>query len=120
MKLKILDLFSGLGGFSLGLERTGNFETIAFCDNDRYSNLVLQKHWKGVKVYNDVKEITKERLESDGVEPPNTNPAFCVPAPPSPDLAVIADPPVVQEAPSYSWVSVVRALENPRAATAAF
>jgi DNA (cytosine-5)-methyltransferase 1 len=71
MKLKILDLFSGLGGFSLGLERTGNFETIAFCDNDRYSNLVLQKHWKGVKVYNDVKEITKERLESDGVELPD-------------------------------------------------
>jgi len=57
MKLKILDLFSGLGGFSLGLERTGNFETIAFCDNDKYSKLVLQKHWKGVKIYNDVKDI---------------------------------------------------------------
>ena len=71
MKLKILDLFSGLGGFSLGLERTGNFETIAFCDNDKYSNLVLQKHWKGVKIYNDVKEITKEKLESDGVELPD-------------------------------------------------
>jgi DNA (cytosine-5)-methyltransferase 1 len=71
MKLKILDLFSGLGGFSLGLERTGNFETMAFCDNDKYSNLVLQKHWKGVKIYNDVKEITKEKLESDGVELPD-------------------------------------------------
>jgi len=71
MKLKILDLFSGLGGFSLGLERTGNFETIAFCDNDKYSNLVLQKHWKGVKIYNDVKEITKEKLKSDGVELPD-------------------------------------------------
>ena len=71
MKLKILDLFSGLGGFSLGLERTGNFETIAFCDNDKYSNLVLQKHWKGVKIYNDVKEITKEKLESDGIELPD-------------------------------------------------
>ena len=33
-KYKILDLFSGLGGFSLGLERTGHFETVAFCDND--------------------------------------------------------------------------------------
>ena len=71
MKLKILDLFSGLGGFSLGLERTGNFETIAFCDNDKYSNLVLQKHWKGVKIYNDVKEITKERLEADGIPTPD-------------------------------------------------
>jgi DNA (cytosine-5)-methyltransferase 1 len=71
MKWKILDLFSGLGGFSLGLERTGHFKTIAFCDNDKYCNLVLQKHWKGVKIYNDVKEITKERLEADGIESPN-------------------------------------------------
>ena len=71
MKLKILDLFSGLGGFSLGLERTGHFETVAFCDNDKYSNLVLQKHWKGVKIYNDVKEITKEKLIADGVQLPD-------------------------------------------------
>ena len=71
MKWKILDLFSGLGGFSLGLERTGHFKTIAFCDNDKYCNLVLQKHWKGVKIYNDVREITKEKLESDGVESPD-------------------------------------------------
>ena len=28
----VLDLFSGIGGFSLGLERTGGFETIAFCE----------------------------------------------------------------------------------------
>ena len=71
MKLKILDLFSGLGGFSLGLERTGHFKTVAFCDNDKYSNLVLQKHWKGVKIYNDVKEITKEKLIADGIQFPD-------------------------------------------------
>ena len=71
MTIKILDLFSGLGGFSLGLERTGHFKTIAFCDNNKYCNLVLQKHWKGVKIYNDVREITKEKLESDGVESPD-------------------------------------------------
>ena len=71
MKLKILDLFSGLGGFSLGLERTGSFETIAFRDNDKYSKLVLQKHWKGVKIYNDVKEITKEKFIADGIQFPD-------------------------------------------------
>ena len=71
MKLKILDLFSGLGGFSLGLERTGHFKTIAFCDNDKYSKLVLQKHWKGVKIYNDVKEITKEKFIADGIQFPD-------------------------------------------------
>ena len=34
--LKILDLFSGLGGFSLGLERTGHFKTVAFCEIDKF------------------------------------------------------------------------------------
>ena len=78
MKLKILDLFSGLGGFSLGLERTGHFETVAFCDNDKYSNLLLQKHWKGVKIYNDVKEITKEKLRDP------SKPSEPLPDPPRP------------------------------------
>jgi DNA-cytosine methyltransferase len=68
---KILDLFSGLGGFSLGLERTGYFKTIAFCDNDKFSKLILDKHWKGVKVYNDVREISKEKFKEDGIEFPD-------------------------------------------------
>jgi len=67
--MKLLDLFSGLGGFSYGLERIG-FKTVAFCEMDKYCKLVLQKHWKGAKIYNDVKEITKERFETDGVELP--------------------------------------------------
>ena len=68
--MKVLDLFSGLGGFSLGLERTGKYKTVAFCEMDKYCKLVLQKHWKGVKIYNDVKEITKARFEADGIEFP--------------------------------------------------
>ena len=71
MKLKILDLFSGLGGFSLGLERTGHFETVAFCDNDKFSKLILNKHWKGKRVYEDVKEITKEKLIAEGIQFPD-------------------------------------------------
>ena len=67
--MKLLDLFSGIGGFSYGLEKLG-FKTVAFCEMDKYCKLVLQKHWKGVKIYNDVKEITKERLKADGVELP--------------------------------------------------
>jgi len=70
-KYKILDLFSGLGGFSLGLERTGHFETIAFCDNDKFSKLILDKHWKGIKVYEDVREITKEKFKQDGTPFPD-------------------------------------------------
>jgi len=70
-KYKILDLFSGLGGFSLGLERTGHFETVAFCDNNQYSKLILDKHWKGVKIYDDVREISKEKFKEDGIEFPD-------------------------------------------------
>ena len=68
--VKLLDLFSGIGGFSYGLEKTG-FQTVAFCEMDKYCKLVLQKHWKGTKIYSDVKEITKERLEADGIESPD-------------------------------------------------
>ena len=51
-----LDLFSGIGGFSLGLEKVG-FKTIAFCEREEYCRLLLQKHWKGVKIYNDIKKL---------------------------------------------------------------
>ena len=68
--LKVLDLFSGIGGFSLGLEQTGHFKTVAFCEIDKYCRQILEKHWKKVKIYNDVKEITKERLQADGIDPP--------------------------------------------------
>jgi len=70
-KYKVLDLFSGLGGFSLGLERTGHFETVAFCDNDKFSKAILDKHWKGIKVYEDVREITEEKFKEDGIEFPD-------------------------------------------------
>ena len=43
-KYKVLDLFSGLGGFSLGLERTGHFRTVAFCDNNKFSKLIFGKY----------------------------------------------------------------------------
>ncbi len=62
-KLKVLDLFSGIGGFSLGLERTGFFETVAFCEQDKYCQEVLQKHWKGVKIYDDIKKLEGKEIQ---------------------------------------------------------
>ena len=56
-KLKVLDLFSGIGGFSLGLERTGGFETVAFCEIDPFCQKVLKKHWPEVEIYNDVRTL---------------------------------------------------------------
>ena len=65
-KLNHLDLFSGIGGFSLGLEATGYFETVAFCDFDPYCQKVLRKHWPWVTIYDDVKELNSERLSANG------------------------------------------------------
>ena len=67
MKLRVLDLFSGIGGFSLGLERTGGFETVAFCEIEEFPRRVLAKHWPDVPCYRDVRELTAERLAADGI-----------------------------------------------------
>ena len=58
--LRVLDLFSGIGGFSLGLERTGGFETVAFCEIDPFCRKVLAKHWPDVPIYHDVRELTDD------------------------------------------------------------
>jgi DNA (cytosine-5)-methyltransferase 1 len=65
--LRVLDLFSGIGGFSLGLEATGGFRTAAFCECDPYARRVLAKHWPEVKRYNDVRTLTAARLAADGI-----------------------------------------------------
>jgi DNA (cytosine-5)-methyltransferase 1 len=67
--LRHLDLFSGLGGFSLGLEATGGFETVAFCDIEKFSRKVLKKHWPNVKQYKDIKELTYEQIKKDTLAP---------------------------------------------------
>jgi DNA (cytosine-5)-methyltransferase 1 len=66
-KLKVLDLFSGIGGFSLGLERTGGFETVAFCEIEPFPRRVLAKHWPEVPCYNDVRTLTADVLARDGI-----------------------------------------------------
>lgn len=65
--LKTLDLFSGIGGFSLGLERTGGFKTVAFCEIEPFPRAVLAKHWPEVPCYDDVRTLTAERLAADGI-----------------------------------------------------
>lgn len=64
--MNVLDLFSGIGGFSLGLERAG-METVAFCEIDPYCQLVLRKHWPEIPIYNDIKTLTAETLSRDGI-----------------------------------------------------
>ena len=66
--LKHLDLFSGIGGFSLGLESAGLVETVAFCDFDQYCQKVLKKNFPGVPIYGDVKELNHDKLKADGID----------------------------------------------------
>lgn len=58
----VLDLFSGIGGFSLGLERTGGFRTIAFCEIEPFPRNVLRKHWPDVPIFEDVRKLHAEDL----------------------------------------------------------
>ena len=59
--MKVLDLFSGIGGFSLGLERAG-METVAFCEFDEHAQKVLRKHWPDVPIHSDIRELNAKQF----------------------------------------------------------
>lgn len=65
MKLRVLDLFSGIGGFSLGLERTGGFETVAFCEIDPICQAILTKHRPDVPIASDIRTREFHRGEAE-------------------------------------------------------
>ena len=64
-KLKLLDLFSGLGGFSLGLESTGFFETIAFVEKDEFCQKVLKKNFNNIPIEGDIRNVKGDRYKAD-------------------------------------------------------
>ena len=56
-KLSVLDLFSGIGGFSLGLENTGGFEVKSFCEIESHCTKVLNKNFKDIPVFDDITKL---------------------------------------------------------------
>jgi DNA (cytosine-5)-methyltransferase 1 len=62
--MNVLDLFSGIGGFSLGLERAG-MRTVRFCEIDPYCRAVLQKHWPLVEISEDITQAGFVEGEAD-------------------------------------------------------
>lgn len=67
---RMLDCFAGIGGFSLGFQAAG-IETCAFVEKDKYCQKVLKKHWPELPIIEDIKHVTKERFDSDGIDTPN-------------------------------------------------
>jgi DNA (cytosine-5)-methyltransferase 1 len=64
-KLKLLDLFSGIGGFSLGLESTGYFQTIAFVEKDKFCRKVLQKNFNNIPIEEDIRNVRGSNYAAD-------------------------------------------------------
>jgi DNA (cytosine-5)-methyltransferase 1 len=64
--MNVLDLFSGIGGFSLGLERAG-MRTVAFCEANDFCRRVLAHHWPNTPIFTDVRSLTAQRLAANGI-----------------------------------------------------
>ena len=63
MAMRLLDLFSGIGGFSYAAEKLiGGYETVAFCEMDAFCQKVLKKHWPQVPIFDDVRTLDAARL----------------------------------------------------------
>jgi DNA (cytosine-5)-methyltransferase 1 len=67
-KLKMIDLFSGGGGFSYAAEKlVGGYETIQFVEIDSYCQKVLKKHWPTVPIHDDIKTYKPKPYSADVV-----------------------------------------------------
>jgi DNA (cytosine-5)-methyltransferase 1 len=64
-KLKVLDLFSGIGGFSLGLHSTDIFDTVKFVEFDEFCQKVLKKNFPNVPIEGDIKNVKGKEFEAD-------------------------------------------------------
>ena len=62
--ITIGSLFSGIGGFELGLERAiPNSKTIWQCEQNKFAKKILKKHWPNIPIYDDIKEIKHGTIE---------------------------------------------------------
>jgi DNA (cytosine-5)-methyltransferase 1 len=63
--LKLLDLFSGIGGFSLGMETTNRIKTIAFVEKDKFCQKVLNKNFKNIPIEEDIRNVKGSNYTAD-------------------------------------------------------
>ena len=62
--MRHLDLFSGIGGFALAASWVWGAEhkIVSFCEIDPFCQKVLKKHWPGVPIIPDIKDMTYDAL----------------------------------------------------------
>jgi hypothetical protein len=65
--MRHLDLFSGIGGFALAVDTVWPNSEHVFCDNDKFCQAVLRKHWPDSKIYGDIRTVGLTRLQADGI-----------------------------------------------------
>ena len=67
-KLKLLDTFAGIGGFSYAAEKiVGGYETTQFIEINPFSQKILKKHWPHVPIHDDIKTFTARPFQFDVV-----------------------------------------------------
>ena len=59
--MKVLSLFSGVGGFDMGLENAG-METVFQCEWDKHANSILHRYWPDVPKWDDVSTLTGKHI----------------------------------------------------------
>ena len=65
MTLRLLDTFSGIGGFSLAARWLGGFQTVQFVERDPYCQRILRKHWPDVPIHDDICTFKPEPGSAD-------------------------------------------------------
>lgn len=100
--MNVLDLFSGIGGFSLGLERAG-MRTVAFCEIEPFCRAVLKKHWPAIPCYEDIRELSAQHLTADGIRVDAICGGF-----PCQDISLAGDRAGFEGARSSLWVEYAR------------
>ena len=62
--MRHLDLFSGIGGFALAAQWMG-WQTVAFCEREKYARRVLEQHWPNVPIIDDITQWPSQRIGCD-------------------------------------------------------
>ena len=68
--LNLLDLFSGIGGFSLSAKWAlkDKVNIVGFCEIDEFCHIVLRKQFKNVPIYDDVRDLTPRKINYKQVD----------------------------------------------------